>query len=184
MFGFDSETKSEEAVTGKFIPAGINNNVMLKEVAFNDEGDNHFMEITMEDKEGRTVNRRYFDPSNDRYDVAKAVNKFNKVCKNLATKFLGDDFEMEGAKSFKAFVNNFAKAMKPHFGTGNLRVKVILNKGDFPTLPGYAPIFESMEVTPAESKLFINAEFDRVEKIVVSATSENTTEDGDPDWLA
>lgn len=183
-FGFDSTTKSEEAVVGNYLTAGINENIKLKEVSFNDDSDNHYMEIVVEDADGRSVNRRYFDPSNDRFDVEKATNKFNKVCKNLATKFLGNDFEMEGAKSFKAFVGNFIKALKPHFGTGDLRVKVILNNKDFSTLPGYAPIFESMEVASGDSKLFINPEFDRVEKMKISNTSEADTEAGDPDWLS
>jgi hypothetical protein len=175
MFGFDSTTKSEETATGKFIPAGINENVKLKEITYNNGetfGGTEVIEFVFEDSLGRTVNRRYFDPSKTQYDVEKAMAKFNRICKNVATKFLGENFEMAGAPNFKAFVDAYIAALQPHFGTGDLRLKVILNKSDYPTLPNYAPFCELMSVPADQSKLKINPTYDRTEPF---ATNDDTT---------
>jgi hypothetical protein len=184
-FGFD-ETTSEVTATGKFIPAGIQDNITLKNVEFLDDAGNGnpALEITFEDSEGRTVNKRYFDPSKSQYDPQKAVNKFNKVAKNIATKFLGDNATLSGT-DFKSFSQNLIAQLTPHFGSATkLRVKVILNNADYPTLPGYAPICELMTVPKDQTQLKINPDWnDRVEPVAATPTdTEGTGEAGGAPW--
>lgn len=178
MFQFDATT-SEVTATGKFIPAGIQDNITFRSAIWLEDagGGNPALEIIFEDADGRTVSKRYFDPSKSQYDVEKAVNKFNKIAKNLATKFLGDNAAISGT-DFKSFCQNLITQLTPHFGSPNkLRVKVILNNSDFPTLPGYAPICELMTVSKEQSTLKIMENFrDRVVPNNVTPTDGVQTE--------
>lgn len=140
---------------------------------------NKFIEVTVREKDGKTASRKYFEPTIDgnyvktEEELEKVGNKFNTLMANLTRRFLGDNYVVENVSSFEEYCKRIAADIKrvPGWDKKEMRVKVVLNKDDYPTLPGYAPAFEDASVPLAESKLKIG-QYDKVE-------SDNVTPDAD-----
>lgn len=179
--GITTET-SEETQGSKFIPINseedsIQENRYLKEleVGENDQDGQavSYFQVVVRDSEDRTANKRYFEPRidgrfiNTEEDLAKADQKLLKVLANLIRRFKGDQAETPQVSNWKDMFTQTKRIIEETSGWEkvNLRVKVILNKDDFPTLPGYAPIFENATTPKSESKLKVMPEYnDRVVK--------------------
>jgi len=144
------------------------------------ESGNPYFEVTIVDRTGATAARRYFEPTidgnyiKDQKDLDKTVKKLNAVIANLARRFRGETYVTAPTDSFESYIQAVIKDIKSVTGWDKkeLRIKVILNTQDYPTLPSYAPIFEDAAVPLAESKLKITR-FDRV-------TGDATYPDTDP----
>lgn len=174
-YGFDDKTKDTESGS-KFLKAGIQEGIFLKEVKFNPAKDNvaASLEITCTNKEGQTVARKYFEPRidgkiiKDEAGINQAISKFSKVVANLTRKFLGENYSIANQPNFESFCKKTIEDLytkKSLFDTTELRTKVVLNTSGYPTLPGYAPIWEVVSKVPAaESKLVINERFDVVDQ--------------------
>ena len=184
-YGFDITTVDNDS-DSKFIQAGIKKGIFLKEVKFvpATESANAYMEVVCENKEGQTVNRRYFEPKLDGKickspeDVDKAVKKFAKVVANLTRRFLGDAYAVPAQPSFETFCKKVITDLytrQAAFATTELRTKIVLNTSGYPTLPSYAPIWENVAVVADEqSKLQINPDFDVVDRAGSSRPAANT----------
>ena len=169
MYGFTAETQ-ETTSNSKFIQVtpetAIATGRFIKEMKFEENGGNPYFEIIVSNKEDQTANRRYYEPKidgtyvQDEAGLKKAAAKFNGVMANIARRFLGDAYVTQGVTSFESLCKKVIADIGTKHINKELRVKVILNKENYPTLPGYSPIFENIETNP--SKLKIDPKFDNV----------------------
>lgn len=120
------------------------------------------LEVCMRDSEGRTLESRFFDPTEGEYGGEKAVKKFVKVAANLARKFLGESFVIAEQPTFEAFCNKLISDIGTRYQNVPLRTVVVLNSKDYPKLRSYAPIWELASIPEEKSTLVINPRFDNV----------------------
>ena len=166
-YGFDEKTN--EAVDSKFIDAGLQENLEMKEwkfvpaVAGGDKPVSAHVEITLmhTDAEGveKTASRRYFEPTlgsefvKTEADLDKAHAKFSRIIKNFCTKFLGDQYVIAPAPSFAAFCQKAISDVGVKYKGVKLRSLIVFNNNGFPTLRSFSPIVEAMSVPTAQTKL-------------------------------
>ena len=135
-----------------------------------------FLQISVRENDGKTAQRRYFEPRidgeyiNNEKDLEKAENKFNALVANLMRIFYGDNYDTGEVDSFETYVKKIESDVKrsPGWNKREMRVKLVLNPKDYPTIPSYAPVFEDAKIPLAESKLKIGP-YDRIEKAEVKA---------------
>ena len=188
-FGFDENTK--EGSTSKFIQispeTAISTGRFIKELKFEENNGNPYMEIIVTNIQDQIAGRRYYEPKIDgsiiknETDLKKAVTKFNGIAANLARRFLGETYKPAGVKDFSGLCKTIIKDIGNKYVSKELRIKLVLNSKSFPTLPAYAPIFEGIDVNP--SKLTISPAFDNVTSTYKSNTGSDNTEltpDTDP----
>lgn len=182
--GINKET-TETTEGGKFIrvvdeESAIQEGRFIESIEVGDAANgNAYLQVNIVDKEGKTANKRFFEPSLGQYiesDEAldKADQKLIKVVANLLRRFRGEGVSTPTLGSWKEMFEHVKKEVEGTTGWQNkeLRIKLILNKEDFPTLPGYAPIFEDISVPKDQSKLKIEPDFnDRVTKKEAPAPS-------------
>lgn len=166
-YGFDGSLNSESSTNGKFVPAGIQENLEFTDISFvkNEPGKNDYLEVSMTDRYGRTVNKRFYEPSATQFKTLdQEIIKFNKVAQNLSHKFLGKEHMITGVTSFESLCRKLISDIGSLYkGVNTIRTKVVLNKDGFPTLPNYAPIWErGDEISVNDTKLIINPAFDKV----------------------
>lgn len=165
-YGFDNDTKSEEQDSQYMAPGLVENTEMVEIEFYPAEGDSGaYLGVEETDAEEKKINKRFYEPRMGSYvktdaDLKKAVIKFNKVLANLARKFLGEQYTMQGA-SFQEVCEKVITDIGNKYVGVKLRTKVILNTNNFPTLPGYAPIWELMTVPLKDTKLGITS-YDKV----------------------
>lgn len=167
-WGITEDTVSEES-SSKFMLPGINEGTFVTKIEFVADPSNSYLLIEMENKDGKTVNRRYFQPKidgnivKDAKDLKKSVDTVVKIIANLARKFKGENYVCEGT-DFTSLCRNVIAAIGDSYKGKVLRTKVLLNKKNYPVLPAYAPIWEDPTVVTAEhSKLSIN-DIDKVKR--------------------
>lgn len=168
MWGITGDTVSEES-SSKFMAPGINEGTFVTKIEFVIDPSNPYLLIEMENTEGKTVNRRYFQPKidgnivKDAKDLKKAAEKIVKVIANLARKFKGETYVCTGT-DFASLCRNVIADIGDSYKGKVLRTKVLLNKQNYPVLPAYAPIWEdSSVISPEHTKLEIN-DIDKVKK--------------------
>lgn len=176
-FGVTKDTV--EIGGGKFIQVdrttAINTGRFLKDIVYDvttkkDGEEVEILEITVSEADGKIATKRYYKPRIDgtiiknKKELEKAINKLNTVVANLTRRFHGDDYVISGTSSFKEYCEKIITDIKkvPGWDKKEMRIKVVLNDGGFPTLPSYAPVFEDVSVPLAESKLKIGP-YDKVD---------------------
>jgi hypothetical protein len=187
MIGFDASTK--EGSSSKFIEVtpekAIAAGRFIKDITAEvNESGKSFLNVEIIDKEEKTANRRYYEPSVDgsiiknENDLEKATVKLVGVGANIVRRFKGEDVAISGA-TWKEYFENIVKAVKgtPDWNKKELRVKIILNSSGFPTLPGYAPIMENLNIPISESKLKIT-QYDTVVAAPVKPDTDTPTTPG------
>ena len=162
-YGFD-ETTAEASSGSKFIQVtpetAVATGRFIKELKFEENDGNPFLEIIVCNAQGQTANRRYFQPKIDgtyvknEEELKKAVTKFNSIMANLARRFLGEGYKPQNVTDFTTLCKTIIKDVGNKYVNKELRIKVIL-KNNFPTLPAYAPIFEDVATSP--TKLMVNS---------------------------
>ena len=167
-FGFDESTA--EGSVSKFIQVTPETAIavgrFIKEIKFEENEGNPYMEIVVTNAQEQTAGRRYYEPKIDgsiiknEADFKKAITKFNGVAANLARRFLGESYKPEGVKDFTSLCKTIIKDIGNKYVNKELRIKLILNNKNYPTLPTYAPIFEDVATNP--SKLVVKPSFDNV----------------------
>jgi hypothetical protein len=180
-YGFDESTV--ESSGSKFIQVtpetAIATGRFIKELKFEENEGNPYIEISVVNVQGQTANRRYYAPKIDgtytktEEDLKKAVVKFNSLMANLSRRFLGESYKPAGVADFSSLCKVIIKDIGTKYVNKELRVKVILNKDNFPTLPAYAPVFEDVATVP--SKLVIN----KVDNVVSTYKKPDATPDTD-----
>lgn len=187
MWGITGETVSEES-SSKFMTPGIQEGTFVTKIEYVTDPSNSYLLVEMADKDGKTVNRRYFEPKIDgnivktKEELAKSVNTFLKILANLARKFNGENYVCSGT-NFGDLCRNVIRDIGDTYKGKELRTKVLLNKKNFPVLPAYAPIWEDPTVVPATAtKLTIN-DIDKVKKSEQTADNDSAGS-ATPSWTA
>lgn len=131
------------------------------------DADVEFFTIEIIDREGFTARKSYFKPEigkgfiKDEEELQKQQQKFSRVMKNLMFVLHGSDFETGQVSGFKEFCDIIRENITHSMMKKEMRVKVVLDKDNRPTLPNYPLIFEDANVSPEDSKLRI-LEYDKV----------------------
>ena len=127
--------------------------------------------IEVIDKENGTARKSYFNPEKSMQAFAKEPEyikkqqgKFNSVIGSLTSALLGSEYETGQVSNFKEFCEKIMADIPKSLFRKELRVKVVLDKQDRPTLPPFGAIFEDCSVvSDADSKLEIRDPWDKVE---------------------
>lgn len=187
MYGFDNETQVSEG--SAIIPAGINDNVYLKEVKFEalSEDKDPLLQISFATKNGATLNSIIWPidpamvstpegkshtrdipalgfvkgtPVTHEDAVKREYDNFNTKLKHIATKFVSEEDAIINASSYADFAAKYVALLnKEEYKEVPLRLKVTLNNKDYSQLPKYAPFIELMSVEPTGLKL---TQYDKV----------------------
>lgn len=167
IYGFTAETKEQEV--SKFIQVtpetAIATGRFIKDLKYEDNNGNPYFEVTVINKENQTANHRWYQPKIDgtiiktQEELDKKISQFNGVMANLSRRFLGENYVPQGVTSFETFCKRIIADIGNKYINKELRIKVVLNKNNYPVLPNYSPIFEDITTNP--SKLSIT-KYDKV----------------------
>lgn len=167
-YGFTAETK-EQLEVSKFIQVtpetAIATGRFIKDLKYEDNSGNPYFEVTVINKENQTANHRWYQPKIDgtiiktQEELDKKVSQFNGVMANLSRRFLGENYVPQGVTSFETLCRKIIADIGNKYINKELRIKVILNKNNYPVLPNFSPIFEDITTNP--SKLSIT-KYDKV----------------------
>ena len=168
MYGFTAETKEQSSVS-RFIQVtpetAIATGRFIKELKFEDNNGNPYFEIVVVNKEGQTANHRYYEPKMDgnivktQEELTKKASQFNGIMANLSRRFLGENYVPQGVTSFETLCKKVIADIGNKYINKELRIKIVLNKNNYPVLPNFSPIFEDIATNP--SKLTIT-KYDKV----------------------
>lgn len=166
-YGFTAETKEQEV--SKFIQVtpetAIATGRFIKDLKYEDNNGNPYFEVTVINKENQTANHRWYQPKIDgtiiktQEELDKKISQFNGVMANLSRRFLGENYVPQGVTSFETLCKKIIADIGNKYINKELRIKVILNKNNYPVLPNFSPIFEDITTNP--SKLSIT-KYDKV----------------------
>jgi hypothetical protein len=132
-----------------------------------------FLTIEVIDKAGMTARKSFFPPKmgtgfvKTQADFEKEQGKFNRVMKNLTNVLLSTDYETGEVATFEAFCNKIISDIGKSYYNKELRIKLVYDKKNWPTLPNYPTMFEDpTKVSDGESKMTLT-QWDKVEPTVV-----------------
>jgi hypothetical protein len=132
-----------------------------------------WVQISIVDKDARTARRSYFPPkmgvgfTNSQEQFDKEMGKLNGIMANLAKTFLGDDYETGEVNTFEEFVKKVISDIGNKYYKKELRIKLVYDSKNRPSLPSYGRVFEDPITVPDNmTKLMINVR-DRVEQVIV-----------------
>lgn len=163
-YGFDEEFRDNLTI----IQPGIHENMFLKEVNVSLEDDeNKYIEFVFNDKDNTyyPISRRYYEPKMGGFvdtedKLVKAVNRFNSVMANISRNLLGNKYTVVGVKTFDEFIMKVKRDLQAAINKVPVRLVVVLNNNDFPTLRSFSPVIESMSIVPSKLAL---SRFDKIE---------------------
>lgn len=138
-----------------------------------------WIQISIIDRDGRTARRSYFPPkmgqgyTNSEEQFDKEMGKLNGVMANLAKTFLGDDYETGEVATFEAYAKKIISDIGNKYSKKELRIKLVYDNKNRPSLPSYGRIFEDpIKVPDNETKLTLYIR-DRVEQVVVKMDADD-----------
>jgi hypothetical protein len=153
-------TKENAIARGRFI-----NRVEYRKT---DKGE--FCAIEVIDKAGNTARKSYFPPKigvgfvKTQADFDKEQGKFNRTMKNLTNVLLGKDYETGNVSTFEEFCNRIISDIGKVYINKELRIKLVYNSKNLPTLPAYPTMFEDPTlISDADTKMTLT-QWDKVEK--------------------
>jgi hypothetical protein len=136
--------------------------------------------IEVRDRAGNTARKSYFAPKKNAWiktdeDLAKEQGKFSRVIKNLTDTVLSRSYETGEVASFKEFCNKVISDIGKAYVDKELRVKLVLDKENRPTLPKFAPMFEDpIMVADSETKLVVT-QWDKVKPSEIAMDEDKPT---------
>ena len=159
MYGFDQETPESQGVNP--MPAGINEDVKLMDIAYepSKEGSTDMcLSFYFENKDGQQLRHVEWpiDPEETRKramaageDPQTAVQNRYKAqgirIKHIVTKVIPAEKAVVKAETFQQYATGVSQLVKAALPAGPFRLKVLLNKKDYSTLPPYTPFIEKQE---------------------------------------
>jgi hypothetical protein len=141
-----------------------------------------FLTIEVRDGAGNTARKSYFPPIigkgfiKNKEDQEKEITKLNRVIKNLTTVFLGKDYETGPVSSFEGFCNKVIADLGKVYYNRELRVKLVYDKQNRPTLPTYPPTFEDPTLISDNDTKLVITQWDKVEATEVVMDTDKTPE--------
>lgn len=159
----------------KFIPAGINENVVLKSVKTDKSPNgNYFLEFTFE-KDGATLTHTEWEPKMGNFVTTqeqleqKTDNQYSRMLQILTCYYPLDILNFNG-ESFKEFAEWIVQLLNAADKNKKLRVKVVYNNKGYTTLPSYAKytFVEPMELPEGKKSAITQLNIDQFTKPVVA----------------
>jgi hypothetical protein len=134
-----------------------------------------FLTIEIVDKAGNTARKSYFPPNKigslyipDQAAYDKEMDKFNKTMKNLTNVLLSKDYETGDVATFEQFCNKIISDIGKSYANKELRIKLVYDKKNYPTLPKWPTMFEDPTlISDTDTKMSVNEKWDKVEPTVI-----------------
>ena len=171
MYNTKTATTNNEEFSSNYMPVGINENVMLKEVNCNKTPQGKdFLEIVFENEQGQTATMTEWKNEKGQYiksneDLQRADNtQFGRICQILDCFYpQRPDAELS---TFKEMIDWTKQMLDTMIATKKkLRLKVIYDKKGYTKVSKLGIFVEDMSITDSQIKLFKN---DLMEKPVVA----------------
>lgn len=159
----------------KYIPAGINENVVLKSVKTEESPNgNQFLEIVFE-KDGATLTHTEWEPTIGGYVTteeqlqSRMDRQYSRMLQILNCYYTDEQLNFNG-ESFKEFAQWITTMLNNVDKSKKLRVKVVYNLNGYTTLPNYAKytFIEPMELTEGQTSAIAALNIDQFTKPVVA----------------
>jgi len=159
----------------KFLSAGINEDVVLKEVKCElSPNNNYFLEIVFE-KNGATLTHTEWEPVLNNFTTTqeqlqqKADNQYSRMLQILNCFYKDEEINFNG-ETFKEFAKYVVDMLNAADKTKKLRVKVVYNDRGYTTLPKYAKytFIEPMEMPEGKSSSIAILGIDQLTKPVIA----------------
>lgn len=171
MYNTKTATTNNEEFSSNYMPVGINENVMLKEVNCNKTPQGRdFLEIVFENEQGQTATMTEWKNEKNMWiktdeDLQKRDNtQFGRICQIIDCYYPSrPDAELS---TFVDMINWVKKMLDPMIATKKkLRLKVSYDKKGYTRVSQYGIFVEDMSITDSQIKLFKS---DLMEKPVVA----------------
>lgn len=178
MYNTKTATTNNEEFSSNYMPVGINDNIILKEVNCNKTPQGKdFLEIIFENEQGQTATMTEWKNEKNMWiktdeDLQKRDNtQFGRICQIIDCFYpQRPDAELN---TFVDMINWVKQMLDPMIETKKkLRLKVNYDKKGYTRVSQYGIFVEDMSVSDSQIKLFKN---DLIEKPVVA-----DKEDDDP----
>ena len=178
MYNTKTATTNNEEFSSNYMPVGINDNIILKEVNCNKTPQGKdFLEIIFENEQGQTATMTEWKNEKNMWiktdeDLQKRDNtQFGRICQIIDCFYpQRPDAELN---TFVDMINWVKQMLDPMIATKKkLRLKVNYDKKGYTRVSQYGIFVEDMSVSDSQIKLFKN---DLMEKHVVA-----DKEDDDP----
>ena len=127
-----------------------------------------FLTIEIKDSAGNTARRSYFPPKlgiyiKDAEQLKKEENKFNKTMEDLTKVLLSPNYETGEVATFEEFCNKIIADIGKSYYDKELRVKLVYDKKNRPTLPNYPVMFEDPTIVSDSNTKMQITQWDKVE---------------------
>lgn len=171
MYNTKTATTNNEEFSSNYMPVGINENVMLKEVNCNKTPQGRdFLEIVFENEHGQTATMTEWKNEKNMWiktdeDLQKRDNtQFGRICQIIDCYYPSrPDAELN---TFVDMINWVKQMLDPMIATKKkLRLKVSYDKKGYTRVSQYGIFVEDMSITDSQIKLFKS---DLMEKPVVA----------------
>lgn len=171
MYNTKTATTNNEEFSSNYMPVGINENVMLKEVNCNKtQQGRDFLEIVFENEQGQTATMTEWKNEKNMWiktdeDLQKRDNtQFGRICQIIDCYYPSrPDAELS---TFVDMINWVKQMLDPMIATKKkLRLKVSYDKKGYTRVSQYGIFVEDMSITDSQIKLFKS---DLMEKPVVA----------------
>lgn len=171
MYSTNTATTNNEEFISSYMPVGINENVILKEVNINSANGKPFLEIVFENNQGQTATMTEWKNEKNLWvktdeDLQKRDNQqFGRILQVIdAVKGSHDEFE---GNSFTEMINWAKNQLTVNSGDlqQGLRLKICYNKKGYTRVSNLGIFVEPMSVQESQIKLFKN---DLMERPVVA----------------
>lgn len=189
MFNTKSAVITNTESNGKYMPAGINENVHLKEVNVNVSPTGlDFLEIIFENKDGQTVSMSEWQNKKGLYtktdeDLQRADDRqFGRLIKIISCFYPTiEDVELNSFKEMITWVKN---KLDPMIATQKtLRLKVVFDKNNYVTVSKNGIFVEPMTVDKKDSQIkkFSHDNFERTIVADKETSNDPLTDKSTPD---
>lgn len=167
--------------TLKYIPAGIIENVVLKEARTDvSPTGKKFLEITFE-KEGAILTHTEWEPLKNQYTdtdeklQTKAINQYSRMLQILTCFYKDEEIDFNG-EDFTDFAKYIVNKLNSANKEIKLRVKIVYNKDGYTTLPSYAKytFIEPMELPEGETSKISELSIDQFTKPIIADKETNS----------
>ena len=171
MYNTKTATTNNEEFSSNYMPVGINDNIILKEVNCNKTPQGKdFLEIIFENEQGQTATMTEWKNEKNMWiktdeDLQKRDNtQFGRICQIIDCYYPSrPDAELN---TFVDMINWVKQMLDPMVATKKkLRLKVSYDKKGYTRVSQYGIFVEDMSITNSQIKLFKN---DLTEKPVVA----------------
>lgn len=153
----------------------------ISKVEYRKSDKTEWLNIEVKDNEGKIARRSYFPPVlgsqfiKDEATLVKEKQKFNSMMRNLTGVLLSPKYETGPVSSFAEFCNKVISDIGKSYYDKELRIKLVYNSKNLPTLPNWPTMFEDpILVSDDMSKMKIT-EYDKLVPSEIAMDKEPNT---------